>query len=704
MRISLNWLNELLTFSTVNLKTLINKLTLGGFEVEESLEVIIDNKKEVILDITATANRADSLSIKGIAQEVAALLNNPYKISQYSKNTFISKKITKLLTLSSNNSNYCLSFIGITVESFVTFKSPKWLKQKLVSADIIPVNNLLDFQNYILLETGYPFEFYDLDKIKSKLQSSMFNLKLRFATNKLSFFGNNQIKYNLTTDVLVFKANNEILSIAGIISNNDFQYTSNTKSLLIEGSIFNSKIIRQTSRLLGLRTHRSARYEKGLNNERFVESLWRLLYLLKVENPNNICKIHTIAQNKINPFFTIVLKYENTKEILGPILLPKNNSVNFIELLEISQYLTRLQLPYIFNKTSLTWTVEIPISRRNDLTREIDLVEEIGRLHGFNNFITVLPKIKRIGNQDFSYQVRKKITYCLINEGLTELIHYSLIKKQQNNTIKLINPLFQDCSVLRNTLFPNLLKAITNNLKQGNSVLNGFEFGHVFSGNISFNYQETEQVSGIFGGIEQKNSYSENFKLLEWPEAKGKLENIFDKLNLLIYWRYSTSKIYENLLHPFRTSKLYLIDGRSIGIFGQIHPILAKQLTISSTFYLFEFNFEMLKNELKYHKLSFYQSYSSYPKIVKDLSFIVDQKTNFEKVKNVITLVATKYLVSIELLDEYKGNSIPARSTSLCVQLTFRSFEKTLLNKEIEDLVTSIKFELNKSLNAIARI
>lgn len=704
MRIPLNWLNELVTVESVNLEALINKLTLGGFEVEESFELMIENRKEIIFDITATANRADSLSTKGIAREVAALLNKPYQISKYSKNIFSYKKITKHLILTPTNSKYCLSFIGITVENIKIFTSPKWLKQRLIGAGITPVNDLSDFQNYILLETGYPFEFYDLDKIKSKLRDPFFNLTLTFPSNQLFFLASNQLEYKIDTNALLVKANNEILSIAGIISKNYFQYTPDTKSLLIEGSVFNSKIIRQTSRLLGLRTERSARYEKGLNNSEFFESLLRLLYLLKIDNPKFIYKIHTIAQNTINSVIPIIVKYENVMEILGPIVSPQNHLISHINPIQISDYLNRLQFSYIFDETSLTWRVEIPISRRDDITREIDLIEEIGRLHGFNNFSTSLPKIKRIGNQDLSCQIRKKITYCLINEGLTELIHYSLIKNVQNNAVKLINPLFQDCSVLRETVLPNLLKAISNNLKQGNSVLNGFEFGHVFSGNVSSNYQETEQVGGIFGGIERKNSWSDNSRLLNWSEAKGKIENIFDKLNLIIYWKYSTTKIYKDLLHPFRASKLYLMNGKSIGIFGQIHPILAKQLDISSTFYLFEFNFEILKNELKYKRLPFYQSYSLYPKIVKDLSFIIDRKISFEKIKKAIVLIATKYLISIELLDEYRGKSIPETYTSLCIQLTFRSFEKTLLNKEIENIVASIKLGLNKKFNAIDRI
>jgi phenylalanyl-tRNA synthetase beta chain len=704
MRISLDWLNELVIVETVGLEDLVEKLTLGGFEVEESLELMIENRKEIIVDITATANRADSLSIKGIAREVSALLNKPYRISQYSNNTFNSETIIRSSLLTPINFNYCSIFIGVTIENITTLTSPKWLKQRLIGAGIIPVNNLLDFQNYILLETGYPFEFYDLDKIQSKLKQSEFHLTLTSASNESRFLASNQLDYKLNNDILLIKANNEILSIAGVIPNCDFQYAPNTKSLLIEGSIFNSKKIRQTSRFLGLRTDRSARYEKGLNTSQFIESLWRLLHLFKISNHHCNYKIHTVAQNKQNSLVTVSLKHKNIIEILGPIVSYQEDIISQLKPTQVSAYLDRLQFSYIFDKTNLIWEVKIPISRADDITREIDLIEEIGRLHGFNNFITSLPKFERIGNEDFSYQIRKKVTSCFLNEGLNELIHYSFTKNQQTNTIKLINPLLQDCSMLRETLLPNLLKTTSNNLKQGNSILDGFEFGHIFSYDGFSSYQEIEQVGGIFGGIEIKSTWSDNSKSLSWYEAKGKIENIFDKLNLLIYWKTSTPQIYKNLLHPYRISKLCLINGKSIGIFGQIHPILAKQLNISSTIYLFEFNFEMLKNELKYNRLPFYQYYSSYPKIVKDLSFIIDQKISFEEIKKAIVLTATPSLVSIEVLDEYRGKSIPKTSTSLCVQLTFQSFEKTLRNKEIEEIIGRIQFILTKNFNAIARV
>ena len=282
MLISLNWLNQLVDIETVNLEHLLEKLTLGGFEVEELLELKIDKKKEIIIDISATANRTDSLSIKGIAKELISLINIKQKQTNFlTDNLSFKNKIKEFLSPSYSFKD-CTLFFAITIENLVNYNSPYWLKQKLLSAGILPLNNLLDYQNYILIETGYPFEFYDLEKVKKKSQTSELTLSLEFPKNKIKFIGNNNLQYRLDKEVLIFKINNEILSIAGILPNKEFSYTKKTNSLLIEGAIYNPQKIRKTSRLLNLRTNRSARYEKGLTNYNFIESFYRLISLLRI--------------------------------------------------------------------------------------------------------------------------------------------------------------------------------------------------------------------------------------------------------------------------------------------------------------------------------------------------------------------------------------------------------------------------------------
>jgi phenylalanyl-tRNA synthetase beta chain len=704
MQISLKWVNELVNIETVNLNDLIEKLTLGGFEVEEILKLEINNKKEIALDISATANRSDSLSIQGISNEVAALLNISVQPAKYSIENLNWKSNIENLSSTIQDKQNCSLFIAMTVENLNDFRVPKWIKNKLLSSGITPTNNLLDFQNYILLETGYPFEFYNLDKIYSALNEQKFNLTIETGTKEEQFLATNDTNYSLNELVSVVKANNLPISIAGIIPKKDFCYSEDTTSLLIEGSIFNSTTIRQQSRTLGLRTDRSARYEKSLKNTNLLESFYKLISLLRVSNPTLICKLHTIKESLKQDPKPIFLEYKTIKEILGPV---KENIVtnSYIKPDLITNYLNRLNFDHIFDESKLTWEVKIPYLRSDDITREIDLVEEIGRLHGFNNFVSRLPKIRTIGNEDSSYQTRKKIISCFLNLGFNELIHYSLVKEKTfaTNEIKLVNPLIADYSNLRSTLLPSLIQTVQENLKQGNSLIEGFEFGHVFYGDILNNFEEKEHLAGLFGGINKKLSWSDSFKPLTWFEAKGKLEQFFKQLNITNHWETYLVPKNNKIYHPYCTAQIYLDNKVDLGTFGQINPILAKRLNIPLNIYLFEFDFESIRNQIQINRLKMYQNYSSYPKVVKDLSFIIHEDISFKQIEDLLYFNGTKFLSSIHLLDEYKSESIPDNHISLCLQLIFQSNEKTLQNKEIENTIDNLQSLLTNKLDAKIR-
>jgi len=704
MYTSLDWLNELVSLNSIQLEDLIDKLTLGGFEVEETLKIEVNKQNRMVLDISATANRADILSIKGIAKEITALLDKPACSTDYINKPFKhQRKIIDVINKKESASEYS-TFVAVTVENLDDFTIPKWLTEKLVCSKVEPLNNLLDFQNYILLETGYPFEFYDLEKIQTLTQTPEFDLTLKAVQTPIDFIGNNNVTYNLNSDILVVEANNYPISIGGILPNQEVAYSNDTKSLLIEGSIFSSKKIRQQSRALGVRTDRSARYEKGLNNSYFIESLIRLITLLKLTNPELTCKIHTTSEVKQVDNITLSLNYKNVIEILGPVRDHlTGTSVNILPN-QITEYLKRLDFEFVFNENTQIWLVKIPKARIDDLEREIDLIEEVGRLHGFNNFITNLPNVSNIGKEDSSYQIRKKLTNCFINEGLNELIQYSLVNEKNSTTIPLINPLITDCSTLRTSLLPNLIKIVSDNVKQGNETLEGFEYGHVFEGNIKTTYNEKEVVAGVFGGMKNKQNWDKVGEPLSWFEGKGRISELFNKFNFEVSWKQSTLNKYQTLLHPYRTAELLLADDQCLGVFGQINPVIAKKNNISTDIFLFEFNLDIIKTEYLDRKLALYQPYSTYPKITKDLSFVVDRTVSFNEIQTTLLENSNEYLNKIELLDEYRGDSIPENQTSLCIQLIFQSSQKTLVTKEIEKIVKDLQLLLETEYQIDVRV
>jgi phenylalanyl-tRNA synthetase beta chain len=706
MQISLKWVNELVDIEIVGLEELIEKLTLGGFEVEEIIDLEIEKEKRIALQISTTPNRSDSLSIQGISLEIAALLNKKPKISNYTTKMFNWE--TSLLDFKKSNltKNNCSDFVALTIENLTDFRSPKWLKQKLSASGLLPEDTFVDFQNYILLETGYPIEFYNLNQIYKTVNRSEFDLQLISGTNNKEFLASNQTTYQLDTSILILTAGDLPISIAGIIPNQNYAYSKDTKSLLIEGSIFNAAKIRQQSRRLSLRTNRSSRYEKSINNRTLFASLYRLVCLLRVANPQLTCQLHTKSQGAQQKTKIINLNYQTTIRLLGPI---KNTNTTIEEYLSpsvITKSLERLQFKILTNEEGTRWRVEIPDSRTNDIEREIDLIEEIGRLYGFNNFLTRLPNLNRIGTEDFAYQLRKKVTSSLLNAGFNELIQYSLVPSQTYliNEIKLINPLVKDYSNLRSSLLPNLLKAVEENIKKSTLTLEGFEYGHVFSESTFGTIHEEEHLAGIFGGTKMKSNWSNLSQSVGWFEGKSKLDDLFKKLNLITYWESYKPIKEKDILHPYRTAGIYFSDHWKVGLFGQIHPLLAKKLNISRDIYLFELNFEAIKEQAQKNKLISFQEYSLYPKIVKDLSFIIPTRISFQEVKKSLYLNGSKVLKEINLLDEYRGTSIPVNYTSVCIQFVFHSDNETLTNKKIEIILNTLKLLLMDKFDAELRV
>ena len=693
MQISLKWVNEIINIQNINLDYLIEKLTLAGFEVEEIIEIEANNKKTITLDLSSTANRSDSLSINGISREMSTILDKPYKLSKYLKqNSNWEEKFSKHFVSSITESETSI-FLAVTVENLKNTNPPIWLTNKLKTCGIIPQNNLFDYKSFILLETGYPMEFYDLDQIHSKLNSTEFNLTLTNKVKNQKFIGNNNIEYNLRNSTLLVKANNEIISIAGLIPEIQVTPTKNTTALLVEGAVFNSSFIRKQSRNLGLRTDRSARYEKSIKNTELFDAFYRLLRLLKSSNPNLICKLKTISDILEEKPKLINLSYNLINEILGPIKGSDKISLNYISPILISKYLNRLKFTAQFKKSDLSWDIKIPYFRSDDITRPIDLIEEIGRLHGFNNFLTRLPKIQQIGSEDPSYKARKKLSSYFLNFGFNELIHYSLVGNHDSNrtAIKLINPLLMDSSNLRTTLLPSLIKAIKENLNQGNYYFDGFEYGHTYFYDKTLGFYEKELISGVFGGRKIKNNWSESGNYLNWFRAKGKIEGVIKQLKMSSIWKLSSDPHYSSILHPYRSAELYLPDNRKLGIFGQINPILATKLNVSSELYLFELDFDLIKNQLQTNKITIYKEYSLYPKIIKDLSFVIHRNISFSEIRKLLLKNGTKFLNEIKFLDEYRSDSLPPNHISLCLQLIFQSQEKTLENKIIENIIKNLE-------------
>ena len=734
-----------------------------------------------------SVKRDDKKSMKWILRQTIfkffwSVENTIYRSPKWKPNRLYFKQPV----FNTNDPKIFSRFLCFKLENLKNLKSPGWLQKRLAYSGIVPQNDLSDYKNYIFLESGYPFEFYDLKKITSKCDSENFKLNLSHASD-IKFTGTNNREYTLNQNILVLKANEEILSIAGVISNKDFAYSKDTDSVLIEGAIFHPKMIARQSRLLQLKTTRSNYYSKGgMDGCFFIQTWYRLLSLLKIANPQRKFKLHTSSYTSENesqiyhvPFVTwyawhevdifaswdFWLREKKIAQVLGEAYYFQSivykqvyRKTKRLPCILIEDYLRKLDISYEFKylpgewqyfpiiygripipprstkrvlppnargwmpprkygKPSRNWLLRVPNYRKADIKTETDMIEEFVRIYGVDKIISIYPQLTSYGIADLNYQTRREITQWLLNEGFNELISYSLVneKIKNNQSISLLNPIANEYSSLRTSLLPNLIQIASENIKQGNKVFEGFEYGHIFSKDLKGEFFERECLSGIFGGIELREAWSEKSEYLSWFEAKGKIEKMFEKFNFPVVWNnlndnsknLKDNDINLNFVHPYKAAKLYSkVTETFLGIFGELNPIIAKELAISSKFYLFEFDLRHLVTQYKKRKSnkSFdFKEYSSYPKLIKDLSFIIDKDLEIGSLLQFIYMSRTKFLSKLSLQDIYESDSLLSNQTSLCIQLVFQAKDKTLKNSDIEPWLKWITYKLKHTYNVVFR-
>lgn len=452
--------------------------------------------EDVILDVTATANRADALSMVGIAREVAALTGGKLSIPEIAKveNT----QTAKNLTLKISETQACPAYIGTVVENIKITPSPEWLQQRLRSAGVRPINNVVDITNYVLLERGQPLHAFDKNRLQSLSGEEQLIMGVRFAQTGetlKTLDGNNR---NLSPQNLLITANNQPVALAGVMGGEATEVHEGTQSLVLEAALFDSVAIRRSSRSVGLRSEASGRYERGVNRAELEIACNRALSLIQE------LAAGVIVQQQISDYrpdistwsHSIYLRLDKVNQVLGPIELGQETGELQPE--DVEKILTALGCELVKTEEN-TWNVTVPPYRYRDLEREIDLIEEIARLYGYDKFCDTLPEKSQAGYLSLDQELIRRLRGYLRAEGLTELMQYSLVKPGEDKQIVLSNPLFAEYSALRTDLISGLITAFQYNLEQGNGALNGFEIGRIFWREEE-GLQEAEVLAGIIGG------------------------------------------------------------------------------------------------------------------------------------------------------------------------------------------------------------
>ncbi|MBD2020252.1 phenylalanine--tRNA ligase subunit beta [Leptolyngbya sp. FACHB-36] len=655
---------------------------------------------DVILDLTSTANRADALSMVGIAREVAALTGASLKLPQSPEVPTHSKPET--LSLKISEPHGCPAYIGTVIEQVTIAPSPLWLQQRLQAAGTRSINNVVDITNYVLLEWGQPLHAFDRDRLQSQSGQTTLQVGVRFARSGETLTTLDGQERTLSEQVLLITTSDKPVALAGVMGGEATEVHAGTQTLMLEAALFDAAVIRRSARSLGLRTEASARYERGVNQAALELACRRAVQLIQ-ELAGGVVVSQEVADTRSQAGMTrsIQLRLDRVNQILGDVELG-DDAIGELQASDIERTLTALGCELSPRTANNEWTVTVPPYRYRDLEREIDLIEEVARLYGYNNFCSTLPSQAELGYLSLDQELKRKLREAFRASGLTEVMHYSLVKPEGDRQISLSNPLFTEYSALRTNLLDGLIDAFLYNLEQGNGPLNGFELGEVFFSEED-GLSEAETVAGILGGDPTQGKWvrAGRSQPMTWFEAKGRLESVFRRLGLAVEYQPDRR---DSRLHPGRTASLWL-RGNRLGTFGQLHPQLRQERGLPDEVYGFELNLDVILNYLDHEEtlVPLFRSYSTFPASDRDIAFFVSRQVSVAELERAIQNVGGKLLESVELFDEYKGDKVAAGQRSLAFRLVYRADDRTLTDEDIEPVHRKVRETLTEKFRAELR-
>uniref|UniRef100_UPI0030018E6F phenylalanine-tRNA ligase beta subunit n=1 Tax=Anunuuluaehu liula TaxID=3049639 RepID=UPI0030018E6F len=709
MKVSWKWLNELINIQHIPINKIITKLILAGFEVEE----IKDKPKiqDKTIDISITANRGDTFSIVGIAREISVLFN--LKFSNSFKNPYINMDIEsrKIIQNEKNlldlQSNALLDLKFNTITQLKQHSSPLWLTNYLEACDIKPTDILCDIIEYIKIKWGQDIEIFDLDKInKNNNDNTLVKIeKLKEKEEWMNILDSCDLKLNTNLEVL--KYNNKTLSIIGMTSNPSFKCDITTSSIIIVGQICKTKYIKQIKETLKSKTDKLNKNLKYISINDLMNAHNETVKLISCLTNGAVDKSYTINQNNNH---NIDKKISVDKQYIINILGPLKYNYQQLSDIKILEILNQLNFQPQYNNN--TFTVTIPEHRQLDIKRSIDIIEEIGRVYGFNQFLDQLPVCYQKGQISDTVKYIEKVRNILSNFGLHEVINYSLEDKfiQHSSKIKLHNTLLEDQSQLKDNLIRDLIITKKYNTNKKNSFLEFFEIGRVFrKQKISIHdnqYIETLHIAGIIGNANfSRRSWKEKSQSMSWFQAKGLLEDFLEKLNTHIIWIQSPkhqisiiSSYWNAICHPHRVSILCnKYTKEKIGILGELSIKYNNAINSDHRTYIFELNlFNLIKTIHKIEHLSYiYKPYSNYPSVTRDISLKLHKNKSVKAIQEYILNHGNSLIKSVEIFNEYNNQDDSSEHRSIGLRIIYQSNIKTLNDKDIEN----IDSEINKILH-----
>lgn len=648
------------------------------------------------LDISLTPNRPDCASVIGIAREIAALTGQKpnMPIIKLKDN---GPAITNLSSVTVDDPDGCPRYAAGMAQGIELKPSPFWMRYRLHHSGVRAINNIVDITNYVLLEMGQPLHAFDYDRLKEN------RIVVRRAEQGETFTTLDGQTRTLNKEHLMICDGKRPVALAGIMGGLNSEIFEGSQNVLIESAYFNPVTIRKGSKTLGLSTEASYRFERGIDLVGVTHALNRALMLISDLSGATVNKGIIDVYPKPYQAPVIPLRVQKTNHFLGTTLSKE----------QVSSYLKALEMDvHDVDEDSLQ---VIPPSFRVDLTREVDLMEEVARMEGYDKIPVTIPLVQPSEDDEMpSLALRDQVSGILTGLGFSEIITYSFVspesadylgadeKSSLRSFVRLQNPLTIDQSVMRTSMIPGLLATVKENIDHSQTDLRLFEWGRTYIADRSKDLP-TEKLflAGIMTGLYEPKTWDNTERPVDFYDIKGAVEMLLQVLGLksVVFQRHSTQ---EHGYHPEISCAVNVLDSR-IGHLGQVDPHVLERYDINvEDVFLFELDIEALLESLQKETIQF-QPFSRFPAVIRDLSIVVDQNVESVRILDIIKKSGGGLIDSVTLFDLYKGGKIAPSQKAMSFRICYRSKDSTLDGREINPLHESITMKILKETGGTLR-
>ncbi len=643
---------------------------------------------DVVLELEITPNRPDCLSMIGVAREISVTTGNPLTLPKIDvqEGTVDSHNLTGVTI---EDPELCPRYAARVIRGVKIAPSPVWLQRRLESIGVGTINNIVDITNYVLMEYGHPLHAFDYHRLAEN------RIVVRRAKPGEMLKTIDAEERELMSDMLVIADAENPVALAGVMGGFDSEITDQTVDVLLESAYFHPPSIRKTSKVLGMHTEASHRFERGADPEGVIPALNRAAQLIVEVAGGEVCS-------------GIIDVYPGDREPINIELRPER--VNFVLGTEIAHDDIRDILTRLGFAVSDAFEVTVP-TFRPDVTQEIDLVEEIARVYGFDNIPTTLPRgdipIPKVApNEDLRERVKTYLLQC----GMMEAMNYAFYHPDVFDRIRLsstdplrqavqiANPLSADQSIMRTTLLPSLLANAQRNRNHQINDVQFFECSKVFIPNGTDEYpNEPERVAGMITGNLGAGVYGDPLRPADFFDIKGIVEGMLDRCGLSDYTVTHTD---HPAFHPGRRAEI-CIEDKTLCVFGEAHPEVLENYDLPNKAYLFELDFERLVDVVE--PLKQFEPIPIYPGVNRDLAIVLDAEIPANRPIEIIESTGGELVSSLHLFDVYTGEQVPEGKKSLAFAIEYRSTTETLTDEIVDRVHGGILERLEQELGATLR-